>query len=235
MPRIVTCQCGADVRLPEDEANRKFRCPICKNGIALTVGATVLSSSRLGAGDTGATCPICQSSIAADEFTVVCPKCEQIHHRECWAEVGGCGTYGCEQAPSVEKSPDVEPPMSAWGDTKRCPVCGETIKAIAVRCRYCHTEFDTVNPLTLADVHRKITKGEKLTKLQKIIIVLFVLSLLIGCLAPLWLILNLAILLPWRQDLRKLPPLFQILAYSSLGLSVLYSFLMLVFLLFNGI
>jgi len=72
-------------------------------------------------------------------------------------------------------------------------------------------------------------------RIVQLVIVLFIVSLLIGCLAPLWLILNLAVLLPWRQDLRKLPPLFQILAYSSLGLSVLYSFLMLVFLLFNGI
>jgi hypothetical protein len=228
MENIITCQCGANVRLPDGDVNRKFRCPICKNGIALTVGATVLSSCRLGAGDAGATCPICQSSIAADEFTVVCPKCEQIHHRECWAEVGGCGTYGCEQAPSHEKAAEVEQPMSAWGDTKRCPVCGETIKAIATRCRFCHTEFDTVNPLTLADVHRKITKAEKLTKLQKVIIVLFVVNL-IGCFAPVGLILNGVLFLARREELRKLPPLFQVLAYSSLGLSVVYSFLMLVF------
>jgi hypothetical protein len=233
MPNIVTCPCGANVRLPEGQADRKFRCPICKNGIALTVGATVLSSSRLGAGDAGATCPICQSSIAADEFTVVCPKCEQIHHRECWAEVGGCGTYGCEQAPSAEKPAEPEQPMSAWGDTKRCPVCGETIKAIAVRCRYCHTEFDTVNPLTLADVHRKMSKEEKLTNLQKAVIALFIVSM-IGCLAPIALVGNVVVFLTRREDLRRLPPLFQILAYSSLGLSVLYSFLMLVFVIFSG-
>ena len=123
--------------------------------------------------------------------------------------------------------------MSAWGDTKICPVCRETIKAIAVRCRYCHTDFDTVNPLTLADIHRKTRTGEKLTKLQNAIIGLFVFNL-IGCFAPIGLILNLAILLPQRRNIARLQPLFQILAYSALALSVLYSFLMFMCYLFKG-
>lgn len=227
MPNIITCQCGANIRLPEGAADRKFRCPNCKGGIAVSADATVLSSSRLAPG-VGAICPICQSPIAADEFAVTCPKCEQIHHRECWAEVGGCGTYGCSQAPSQEKAPATEPPLSAWGDTKRCPVCGETIKSIAVRCRYCQSDFDTVDPLTLADVHRKTRKGMKLSWLQQTIVALFILSL-IGCLAPLALVLDLAILLPQRQNLAKVGPLYKIMAYSAIALSVVYSILMLVF------
>jgi hypothetical protein len=234
MAKIITCQCGAQVRLPEAAEDRKFRCPSCKTGIAISVDATVLASTRLGPGDQGATCPICQSPIAADEFAVTCPKCEQIHHRECWAEVGGCGTYGCPQAPATEKGPATEPPLSAWGDTKRCPVCGETIKAIAVRCRYCHTDFDTVNPLTIVDLHRKTSKGEKIERLQKSIVTLFVLNV-IGCLAPLGLILNLAILLPQRRSLAKVGRLHQVLAYSAALLSVVYSILMLLFVLCGGL
>ena len=49
MSEIITCPCGAKVRLPEQTANRAFRCPQCKNGIALTLDAQVLASMPLKA------------------------------------------------------------------------------------------------------------------------------------------------------------------------------------------
>ena len=233
MPNIVTCQCGAKVRLPEQSENRSFRCPQCKVGIALTLDARVLASSQLRPGDAGAICPICQSGIAADEFVVTCPKCDQIHHRECWAEIGGCGTYGCQQAPALEKGASgAQPPLSAWGDTKTCPVCGEKIKAIAVRCRYCNTDFDTVDPLTLHDVRRKINQGEAAKGLRTTVAVLFLLSL-IGCLAPIIAVVSACVVLPKRRQLAKEGPLFMVMGYSSLALSLIYSFLMLVFFLLS--
>ena len=80
---------------------------------------------------------------------VNCPQCEQVHHLECWAEIGGCGTYGCKQAPALEKAPATSPPLSAWGDTKKCPVCGETIKSIGQisrQQRVLDNEADYVDP-----------------------------------------------------------------------------------------
>lgn len=227
--RIVTCDCGANVRLPPDAASRSLRCPKCKAGIALTVDARVLATTQLKPGDPGATCPICQTSIGTDEFAVTCPQCGQVHHRECWSEVGGCSTYGCKQAPQIEKTESTDQARTGWGDDKKCPVCGETIKSIALRCRYCRTEFDSVDPMTRKDLHRKSEKTESIERLKIIIIALFVVSL-IGLCAPITGVVGMIILLPRRDDLPKCGPLLQLLAYASLVLSAIYSLLWIVFL-----
>ncbi len=228
MSTIVTCSCGVQVRVPTPISGRAFRCPSCKETIALSAEGTALPACTLTAAQRGAACPICQTEIGPTEPAIVCPACEQLHHRECWVEVAGCGTYGCKQAPSVEKLASEGPALSAWGDTKRCPVCGEQIKSIALRCRYCKTDFDTVNPLTAHDVRRQVKHEQTARGLKTGIITLFVLSLL-GCPAPLVAVIGPCVFLPNHKAIIKLGPTFVVLAYSGLGLSLLYSFLMFVF------
>src|SRR6185295_13030448 len=94
--------CGAKVRLPPESAGQTFRCPKCRNEFVAADQRAPKFGAAPDAGGRGV-CPICQSAIAAGEVVLTCPDCGQKHHRECWAEVGGCSTYGCAQSPAVNK------------------------------------------------------------------------------------------------------------------------------------
>jgi hypothetical protein len=46
--------------------------------------------------DQAALCPVC--SVAVTEDPHPCPRCETIHHLDCWEYNEGCTTYGCAGA-----------------------------------------------------------------------------------------------------------------------------------------
>jgi uncharacterized membrane protein len=103
-----------------------------------------------------------------------------------------------------------------------------------VKCRYCRTEFGTANPLSLGDMHRRDKRREAQKGLLTTVVVLFAISILIGCVAPLMAIINCAMLLPKRRQIAAASPVHLVLAYSAIGITVLYSFLMLVFFVFQA-
>lgn len=232
MSVIVTCSCGANVRVAPERVGQLLRCPQCRTEFMATADARVVKFTGASTA-VGATCPICQAAVQADEITLDCPGCRQVHHRECWAEIGGCSTYGCPQAPAISKETDApQAPRSAWGDTKTCPVCGEKIKAIALRCRYCRTDFDTVDPLTVKDLGRRAQKQENLQSLRSSVTGLFICSL-IGCLAPLVLLIALVWFLPKRQAVARAGPLYTVLGYCAILVTAIYNLLIVCFLLFG--
>jgi len=232
MATLVSCGCGARIKLPEDRSNRGFRCPRCKAVLVAAGDGRIVTSVLAGPRTEGATCPICQSAVGPDEVVFVCPVCEQVHHRECWAEVGGCATYGCENAPKSEKTGPAQTPLSAWGDTKSCPACGEKIKSIALRCRYCGTEFETVDPLTLKDLRGQAARQEKLLATRTMVIVMFVLSI-VGCLAPILAIVAPCYVVMKRETIARSGPAYLVMGYSAIGISLLYSILLALFFVFS--
>jgi uncharacterized membrane protein YdbT with pleckstrin-like domain len=45
------------------------------------------------------------------------------------------------------------------GDTKACPVCGETIKAAAIKCRFCNTDLEAFAEAREGDVEKDLFVG----------------------------------------------------------------------------
>ena len=123
-------------------------------------------------------CAICQSPIEAYDVRTSCPECNAPYHADCWQDNGGCAVYGCSQVPPTEKLADVEIPVAYWGqENKPCPVCGNSILAVAMRCRHCGTMFDTARPQDQREFSQEAARKMRAPALQKTAVWVLILGL----------------------------------------------------------
>lgn len=147
--------CGHQWSVKDDRSGREIPCPVCgapvrvvadngqepairieksdlrattseakqKGGGWLPARSTLKANRRIA----GKVCSICQDSIQFGEAVQICGECDLPFHAECWAENGGCGTYGCSASPDDMSGPSEgssqqqstgRPAASAPGETE---------------------------------------------------------------------------------------------------------------------
>jgi hypothetical protein len=184
----------------------------------------------------GKTCPICQTQIVRGESVVACPSCKLDYHHECWKENGGCGAYGCEQAPETKKTPVKADDQQdvAWGGEKRCPECRQSIKAQALVCHHCKAQFWTRDPISPEAWTRREVTGGDLSRAQTLLVALFLASAC-GCLFPItgvftavWIFGGMG-----PYPVVRLPTTLQVLLKACFGVSCTWAFVAIVIALSN--
>ena len=179
-------------------------------------------------------CAICQTAIAEGESIGPCPACGSTFHHECWTENGGCAVYGCTLMPQTVKAENPAfAPQSYWGqDEKDCPRCGKKIKVAAVRCRHCHTMFDTAAPITRREHIEKQRVKPLLESLKKTSVTFFVCGI-IPFAAPLAAVFGGIWFLRNRKEIRKLPAMNRVFCYVGLIASLLCTATILMIMIFH--
>ncbi|MGD0094084.1 MAG: RING finger protein [Planctomycetota bacterium] len=183
-----------------------------------------LEQFEAGTKTAGKLCAICQTVIVAGERIVYCPHCALPFHDECWQENQGCSAYGCAGAPKTAKAQaGALPVTNAWGGEKRCPACGKSIKAEALKCRFCGAAFDTRDVIAKEEYASRDYEGTEYAAARNKVVLLFLLSAA-GCLAPLGLILA-TVLVSTKHlmgiDYQRLPAALKAVLWSAVGVGCL--------------
>ncbi|MGN1306148.1 MAG: RING finger protein [Faecousia sp.] len=77
----------------------------------------------------GKVCPFCKTELKEGDAVIVCPTCGIAHHENCWAENGGCTTFGCKEQQYAAQPPRPAAVCGTCGNALEdgqdfCPKCG---------------------------------------------------------------------------------------------------------------
>lgn len=77
----------------------------------------------------GKVCPFCKTELKEGDAVIVCPSCGIAHHKSCWAENGGCTTFGCKEQQYAAQPPRPAAVCGTCGNALEdgqdfCPKCG---------------------------------------------------------------------------------------------------------------
>ncbi len=122
-------------------------------------------------------CTICHTLIEETEASRACERCDYRYHDSCWDSIGGCATFGCDNAAVAEK-PTPTRPHVGWGDEKKCPGCGEVIPSEALDCDRCYAVFPTTDPISRSEYGKWLEDQDRRKIQRRSLVWFFVLSLL---------------------------------------------------------
>jgi hypothetical protein len=173
-----------------------------------------------------ARCSICYTVLAHGEPVTACPECQQDYHKSCWDEIGGCGSYGCKRAAVAQKPPLPVLVGAGWGDTKRCPRCGNDIGSSLLVCG-CGARFPWADPITPDEYGEWLAQQGAIASSRKLLILMFILSL-IGLTAPV--AGPIAGIYAWckRKQLVGTGGTYLAMGYGSAAIGALYSILIVI-------
>lgn len=122
----------------------------------------------------GKICPFCKTEIKEGDAVTVCPECGIPHHTGCWAENGGCTTFGCagkaapapvQAAPAAATCANCGAPLEDEGDfctqcgapkaaPKKpvCGTCGAELEEGQAFCQNCGQRADIPSPVAVPPV-----------------------------------------------------------------------------------
>lgn len=226
-------QCGKRFLAPAIHVGKQARCPACAQVFVIALAETgIRGAEGPGQGSSRAAegvCAICQCPIAPNETTTVCPECKSPFHQDCWEYNHGCAVYGCPQAPPTEGLSALEIPAAYWGqENKPCPKCGKEILAAAVRCRHCGATFDSATPQERGAFQAQEQVKARLPAVRMASVWLLIFSL-VPCVAPIVAVVGTIWYLSNRETIRALPALHLALCRIALGVSIVVSMMLALF------